>query len=217
MTGVNQDEAKQLLTAHAAARDVLLHRLTIAAAESGRSLWQVGSTAEGRGDEWSDLDLVVTEGPCLFGEAALTVDYPPNGPVGGGYQGAAHLTGPLLVWVDWYTWPVGAPVPVEARLLTGEDRPRDLQLTETLDRLGRGEPPDSVDPNASALAMIPIAAKFLARGRDADAAGMAGMLDGRTDGDPLTRLRERLAAADGPPALVERIALTLQVAEALRP
>ncbi|HEY1180601.1 MAG TPA: hypothetical protein VGF17_30970, partial [Phytomonospora sp.] len=60
-------------------------------------------------------------------------------------------------------------------------------------------------------------AKFLARGRDADAAAMAGMLDGRADGDPSTRLRERLAAADGSPSLIARIALALEVAEALRP
>ncbi|GIG66060.1 hypothetical protein [Phytomonospora endophytica] len=213
---MNRDEATKLLTAHAVARDALLARLTTAAAESGRSLWQVGSFAEGRGDDWSDLDLVVTGGPCLLDEAALTMDYPPNGPAEGGYTGAAHLTGPLLVWVDWYTWPADTPVPVEARLLTGEDRPGDLPLTPALDRLGRGATPKSVDPDTSALAMIPIAAKFLARGRDGDAAGMAGMLNGRTDGDPLTRLRERLAAIGGPPSLTARITLTLQVAEVLK-
>src|ERR1043165_176100 len=65
LTGMDVDEAKRLLAEHEAARDALLTRLTAAATKAGRSLWQVGSLAEDRGDAWTDLDLVVTDGPCL--------------------------------------------------------------------------------------------------------------------------------------------------------
>ena len=214
---MQRDEAEQLLTAHADARDTLLLRITAAAAKAGRPLWQIGSRTEDRADAWSDLDLVIGTGPCLTGEAALTVDNPANGPAGGGYLGVAHLTGPLLVWVDWYTWPADLPVPAHARLLTGEDRPGDLSLSEALEGHGRGTDPDRTNPNTFRLAMIPIAAKYAARGRHEEAAGMAGMLDGLADGDPLTRLRRLLSAAYGPRPLIDRIALTLDVAEAVRP
>ncbi|MEV0644575.1 hypothetical protein AB0I28_04880 [Phytomonospora sp. NPDC050363] len=226
---MDRAEARRLLARHAEARAVLLERISAQAAADGRSLWQVGSFAKGGADDWSDLDLVVTGGPCLLGEAVLVRDDPSNGPVGGGYLAAVHLTGPLLVGVDWYTWPGESPLPAEAGLLVGEDGRRgELPLSEALDGLGRGARPDDGDPGVVALLMIPIVAKYLARGDREVAAYLAGMLGGGLgeglgggrggDGgvDLVGELREILRATAGPGRLIERIGLVLDVAVALR-
>lgn len=211
---VNRDEAEQVLLEHAEARDALLRRIT-ADVGSG-ALWQIGSFATGGADAWSDLDLVVSPGPAPVGNAALVLDNPANGPEGGGYIGAAYLTGPLPVWVDWYVWPADLPVPVEARLLAGEGRRGELGLFDALDQHGRGTARAESDPNMFALAMIPIAAKYVARGELETVAGMVAMLGGDPRTDPVACLRELLRATDGPPLLAERVGRTIEVAAALR-
>lgn len=221
---MDRAEAARLLAEHAAARDTLLSRATAEAAATGRTLWRVGSGATGTGDAWSDLDLLATPDAPPLGDPALTTVNPWNGPRGGGYTGAAYLTGPLLVWIDWYVWPAELPAPAEAELLTATGTRGELGLSPTLDAYGRGESADS-EPGAFALAMIPIAAKYAARGRTEDAAGMVAWLGGDGDGDPIAELRGLLAEVDlaavdapgGAVAVAERVGLLLDVAEALRP
>lgn len=213
---MERNEAERLLAEHAEARDELLRTITAEIRAAGQTLWQIGSFAHGRPDDWSDLDLLVADGPCPIGRPALTLDNPANGPRGGGYTGAAYLTGPLLVWVDWYTWPADLPAPAEARLLTGEGPQSELSLSEMLDRHGRGPAPDRFDQGDFALAMIPIAAKYVARGNAEAVAGMVAMLGGDVVADPIDGLRALLRTTGGPAPLTERIARTLDVAEALR-
>lgn len=144
-------------------------------------VWLVGSLASGTEDEWSDVDLLVVGGEPALGRALLTLEMPGNGPVGGGYVGAMYDVGPLPLWVDWYSWPLGAPIPREARLVAGVGVVGSLDLGETLEAVGRGTPGAAPDPEVFALAMLPLAAKYLARGELEKAAAMASMLDAPSD------------------------------------
>jgi hypothetical protein len=139
--------------------------------------WLVGSLGSGTEDAWSDVDLLVVGGEPALGRALLTLEMPGNGPVGGGYVGAMYDVGPLPLWVDWYSWPLSAPIPREARLVAGAGVAGSLDLAETLDAVGRGTPGAAPDPEVFALAMLPLAAKYLARGELEKAAAMASMLD----------------------------------------
>lgn len=213
---MDRNEAERLLLEHAEARDALLRRITETVRAANGVLWQFGSFADGRSDAWSDLDLLVSA-PLPLGDPALVLDNPANGPLGGAYTGAAYLTGPLLVWVDWYTWPAELPAPAEARLLAGEGPQSERSFSATLDHHGRGIAPAVSDQHTFALAMIPITAKYLARG-DADAVtGMLSMLGGDTRMAPAASLRALLDATLGPAPLVERVARTIDVAAALAP
>lgn len=145
------------------------------------SVWLLGSLGSGRGDEWSDVDLLVVDGECVLGEPLLTLEMPDNGPIGGGYVGAMYDVGPLPLWVDWYQWPSGAPIPRESRLLAGAGTAGSLDLSETLELIGRGLPGPPPDPDVFTLAMLPLAAKHLARRDLAKAAAMASMLNAPTD------------------------------------
>jgi hypothetical protein len=144
-------------------------------------VWLVGSLGAGRGDEWSDVDIIVVGGDLVLGKTLLTLEMPDNGPVGGGYVGAMYDVGHLPLWVDWYRWPSDAPLPREARLLAGAGVPGSLDLSETLDLVGRGLPGPAPDPGVFALAMLPLAAKYVARGDLERAAAMASMLNAPTD------------------------------------
>ncbi|GIG61628.1 hypothetical protein Lfu02_60000 [Longispora fulva] len=209
-------EAEQLLADHGRARDTLLRGFTTAAAGDNLTLWLLGSLASGVADAWSDLDLLVVAGPAPVGDPALVVVNPANGPQGGGYTGGAYLAGPLLIWVDWFTWPAELPVPAGARLLTGDGRPGTLPLFDALDRHGRGTRRAEPDRDTFALAMIPIAAKYVARGELEDSAGMIAMLGGDPDGDHVAALRALLRAIADHGPVTERVARTIDVAEALR-
>ncbi|WP_018350282.1 hypothetical protein [Longispora albida] len=208
--------AARLLTEHAAARDALLARLVSWAAAEGHTLWQAGSFSRGAADEWSDLDLVLTGAQPPATGAALRVINPANGLDGYGYVGEAHLTGPLLHWIDWYPWPADLPAPADALLLTGTGEPGELDLVQSLDTYTRGTGTERPDADTFALAMIPIAAKYVARGDTDDAAGMVEMLGGDPEADPVTELRA-LVPAGAPADIAERVHLTLDVAGALRP
>lgn len=144
-------------------------------------VWLVGSLGSGRGDEWSDVDVIVVGGECMLDETLLTLELPDNGPAGGGYVGAMYDVGHLPLWVDWYQWPSGAPIPRESRLLAGAGTAGSLDLSETLDLVGRGVPGPAPDPDVFALAMLPLAAKHIARGDLAKAAAMASMLNAPSD------------------------------------
>ncbi|MFC9688640.1 hypothetical protein ACFTSF_08875 [Kribbella sp. NPDC056951] len=207
-------EARTLLTAYARARDEWL-TTTIPTLEA-QSVWLVGSLATNTGDDWSDLDLLVVEGTPALDETVLTIDLPTNGPAGGGYLGAMYDVAGLPLWVDWYLWPSQAAIPREARRLAGAGSAGPRNLSGTLDHLGRGEPGPPPDPTAFALAMLPLAAKHLARGNLAAATGMITMLGGAADNDLGDALYDVLSEAGGSHPAAALVHRQLTIVSALR-
>lgn len=186
------------------------------------AVWLVGSLGSGGDDEWSDVDLIVVGGECALDKTLLTLDQtlltvemPGNGPVGGGYVGAMYDVGPLPLWVDWYWWPSDAPIPREARLLAGEGTAGSLDLAETLELIGRGLPGPAPDPNVFALAMMPLAAKYIARGEVEKAAAMAAMLDAPNDVGVGAGLSVVLSRVEGHEAASAAVGRYLEVVKAI--
>ena len=178
-------------------------------------VWLVGSLGSGTGDEWSDVDILVVGGERMLHEALLTLEMPGNGPVGGGYVGAMYDVGSLPLWVDWYLWPLDAPVPREARLLAGAGVAGSLDLSETLELVGRGLPGPAPDQDVFALAMLPLAAKHIARGDVEKAAAMASMLDAPSDVGVGAGLSVVLSRVEGHEAAAAAVRRYLEVVEAL--
>ncbi|GAA0587082.1 nucleotidyltransferase domain-containing protein [Kribbella sandramycini] len=180
---------------------------------TAEAVWLVGSLADGTADRWSDIDLLLVAGEPLIGDAVLTLDVPSNGPAGGGYLGAMYVVDDLPLWVDWYLWPAAAPIPGEARLLAGIGTPGALDLSATLDHVGRGAPGRPADLTTFALAMLPLAAKNLARG-NLSAAGTLAALLGATPGSPLgPALYDVLGRLDADPSTVAVIRRHLNLVE----
>ena len=105
--------------------------------------------------------------------------------------------------------------PRDARLLRGHEDQGISDLSESLDRIGRGRPRPHRDRDAFALAMLPLAAKFIARGVNDKAASMAAMLGAPPDMAALDGLRaifSSISGHDKTRILVDRY---LQVVEAL--
>ncbi len=179
----------------------------IVAGSDAEAIWLAGSLGRGAGDAWSDVDLLVVGAELPLDDAVLTLEAPQNGPAGGRYVGAMYDVGSLPLWVDWYAWPADLPAPRDARLLAGDGRPGERTLFEALDHHGRGLPLDAPDTVAFTLAMVPLTAKFIARGDLSSATAMAAML-GVAEGTPLLDgLRYVLANTPGSPvvhALVTR-------------
>jgi hypothetical protein len=178
-------------------------------------LWLVGSLGSGRADEWSDVDIIVLGGERVLGEPLLTLEMPGNGPAGGGYVGAMYDVGPLPLWVDWYWWPPGAPLPREARRLAGTGTAGSLDLAQTLELIGRGQPGPAPEPDVFALAMLPLAAKHLARGNVEKAAAMAAMPNAPTDVELGARLSVVLSRIEGHAQAVAAVRRYLKVARAI--
>lgn len=178
-------------------------------------VWLVGSLASGTHDEWSDVDLLVVGEERALGETLLTLEMPGNGPVGGGYVGAMYDVDGLPLWVDWYFWPSDAPIPREARLLSGAGTAGDLDLAETLELVGRGLPGPAPDPNAFALAMLPLAAKYIVRGDLEKAAAMASMLDAPSDVGVGAGLAVVLSRVEGHHAASAAVRRYLEVVECI--
>jgi len=189
---VTPHEARVVLTAFAHGRDEWLTRTTTTLDAAG--LWLIGSLATASADDWSDLDLIVVNGAPALEGALLTIDMPANGPAGGGYLGAMYDVAGLPLWVDWYLWPAHAALPAEARQLAGlgitgghevsrSGTRGELDLSGTLDHLGRGRPGAPPDPTDFALAMLPLAAKHLARGNHDTAISIATMLGAQIEHD----------------------------------
>ena len=178
-------------------------------------VWLVGSLGSGRDDEWSDVDIVVVGGERVLGQTLLTLEMPDNGPVGGRYVGAMYDVGPLPLWVDWYWWPSGAPIPRESRLLAGAGTAGSLDLSETLELVGRGLPGPAPDPGVFALAMLPLAAKYIARGDLEKAAAMASMLNAPSDVGVGAGLSVVLSRVEGHQAASAAVRRYLEVVRAV--
>lgn len=181
--------------------------LETVSAVRAHGVWLVGSLGSGAGDQWSDLDLIVDGGEFLLDEALLTLEMPGNGPLGGAYTGAMYDIDGLPLWVDWYLWPPGAPIPREARLLAGIGSVGRLDLSATLELVGREPPGPAPDPEVFTLAMLPLAAKHLARGDLEKATAMAAMLQAPSDmpvGAALSAVLDRIEGHEAATATVRR-------------
>lgn len=180
-----------------------------------QAVWLTGSLGCGQADEWSDVDLIVVGGSPDLSNALVTTDNPGNGPAGGGHIGALYDIGPLTLWADWYLWPSHEPVPSDARLLRGQGNQGILDLSESLDRIGRGRPRPHPDRDAFALAMLPLAAKFVARGVNDKAVSMAAMLGAPPGMAALDGLRVVFSSIRGHDKIRILVDQYLQVVEAL--
>jgi len=199
---VTPDEARHLVATYARGRDDWLTK-TVPALDA-RGVWLVGSLATDSGDEWSDVDLIIVGGQPALDDALLTIEMPANGPADGGYLGAMYDVAGLPLWVDWYRWPSNGLIPAEARQLAGTGIRGQLDLSATLDVLGRGRPGTPPAPELFALAMVPLAAKHLARGNLDTARAIAGMLGVRTDTDLGSALSDVLTEVHPAASLVRR-------------
>lgn len=174
------DKAQALIAELSAARDRWLDR-TMRGLEA-RSVWLAGYLGRGGGDAFSDLDLIVVDGDFALSGARLSFENTWNGPADGRHVGAMYPLAELTLWIDWYRWPADAALPRGSRRLAGaQGRAGDLDLLQALDSLGRGAPGEPVDPDVSALAMLPLAAKFVASGAADKAESMARMLGADAD------------------------------------
>ncbi|MET9273281.1 nucleotidyltransferase domain-containing protein [Kribbella sp. NPDC003557] len=216
---VTRDEARSMLAALARGRTRWLAETVPQLRAEG--VWLTGSLASGTADEWSDVDIIVVGGERVLDHPLLTLTMPGNGPVGGGYVGAMYdvgamyEVGPLPLWVDWYWWPSGAPLPRASRLVAGAGGAGNLDLSETLDLLGRGSPGPAPDPDVFALAMLPLAAKHIARGDLDKAAAMASMLNAPSDVGVGAQLSAVLSRIEGHPTATTAVRRHLDVARAL--
>jgi hypothetical protein len=190
----------QRLAEHAAARDAWLAATSrqLHGDERVAAVWLVGSLAQAAGDAWSDVDLalavsdedldgLVERRRCefaRFGELLVAIDAP-NAPAGGGYLGAAYALGELPLWVDWYLWPRStARRPSDARVLIERAAlpPPATEPHGALLQQSRAAAPHAVvdrfaDPVDFTVAMVPIAAKYIARRQPQEASELLGLLD----------------------------------------
>jgi Nucleotidyltransferase domain len=206
-------EARALVAALPEAREHWLAK-TVESVRA-RAVWLTGSLGRGQADEWSDVDLIVVGGSPLLDDALVTTDNPGNGPIGGGHIGALYDIGPLTLWADWYLWPSQEPVPSDARLLRGQGNQGIFDLSDSLNRIGRGRPRPHPDRDAFALAMLPLAAKFIARGANDKAASIAAMLGAPPDTAVLDGLRSVFSSISGHDETRILVDRYLQVVEAL--
>jgi hypothetical protein len=190
----------QRLAEHAAARDAWLAATSrqLHGDERVAAVWLVGSLGQDGGDAWSDVDLaLIVRDQDLhrlaerrrsefgrFGEVLVAIDAP-NAPAGGAYLGVAYAIGELPLWVDWYLWPLStARRPSDARVLIerAELPPPATKPHEALIQHSRATDPHAVqdrfaDPVDFAVAMVPIAAKYIARRQPQEASELLGLLD----------------------------------------
>jgi hypothetical protein len=210
---MRRHEALRQLTELSTARAAWLHRTV--AELSADAVWLAGSLGRGDGDGWSDVDLLVVGGDLPVHDALLTLEVPHNGPATGRYVGAMYALGELPLWVDWYLWPADLPIPCDTRRLAGHGRSSPYTLFEVLDRHGRGPRLPEGPRSTFVLAMLPLAAKFIARGNTPAATSMAAMLGAPPEPSLLDGLRHLLATTPGDPAVRDRIGRVLDIAAAL--
>jgi hypothetical protein len=133
-----------------------------------------------------------------FGEVLVAIDAP-NAPAGGAYLGVAYAAGDLPLWVDWYLWPLStARRPNDARVLIERAAlPPAAEPHAALIQHSRAADPQAVhdlfaDPVDFTVAMVPIAAKYIARGQPREANKLLGLLD--RDAPNALGVREQLSA-----------------------
>ncbi|GAA1581156.1 nucleotidyltransferase domain-containing protein [Actinoplanes couchii] len=174
-----------------------------------RGVWLVGSLSHGRGDAFSDVDLIVVAGEPVPADlrddpfAGLrmpgTVLYarrkPRNAPAGGGYLAVCLDMAGLPVLVDMYLWPVTTAVlPAGGNVLfhRGEVIRSTRGLLEVLAACPADDPAgaDPTDP-VSVFFLIQLAAKYHARADHSRYAGICRQL--RIPADDFRALRLLLA------------------------
>jgi hypothetical protein len=134
-----------------------------------------------------------------FGEVLVAIDAP-NAPAGGAYLGVAYAAGDLPLWVDWYLWPLStARRPNDARVLIERAAalPPAAEPHAALIQDSRAADPQAVhdlfaDPVDFTVAMVPVAAKHIARGQPQKAAELLRLLD--RDASNALGVREQLSA-----------------------
>jgi hypothetical protein len=205
----------QRLADHAAARDAWLNatRRQLLGDERITAVWLVGSLGQEGGDEWSDVDLVLVvrdehlQGLAQrrrsefsrFGEVLVAIDAP-NAPAGGAYLGVAYAVGELPLWVDWYVWPHStARLPSDARVLIERAvvlPPAAEPHAALIAQSGQADPQAVhdlfADPLDFAVAMVPIAAKYIARRQPREAGKLLRLLGSDTPG--VLGAREQVSA-----------------------
>lgn len=179
------------------------------------SVWVGGSVGRGTADAWSDLDLILVGGQAPTSDALVSFESGHNGPRGGGYVGAMYALDPIVLWVDWYLWPVGLAVPSDAKVASGTGVQSNLTLMAAIESHGRGVDREPVDQDVWKLSMIPLAAKYLARGDAGSAAAMAQLLHISPDGDVLQGLSRILAKISGHETARQRIVSYLEIVRLL--
>lgn len=152
----------------------------------------VGSLGAGRADEWSDVDLlVVVQDSDLEDRAsilpkaagpAFVIDARHNGPVGTRASSAQYVVDGLPLWVDWHihpmsraNWPSDSAVLFERHAISRTPAGFTAYLNQ-----GEHEaatPKSSAAEQALRLALVPIAAKQIAR-RSPEAAQTIAFLGG---------------------------------------
>ena len=150
----------------------------------------VGSLGTRRGDDWSDIDLLVyVDGEArgaldgVVAEAACVLTAPHNTRADGDSFGAIFLVDGLPILTDWYVWPADrAAWPRDATPISGARRAFPIGGS-FLDMNGvgaRGELPAATDERLRhhAIAMTVIDAKRLARGAtDVDPGTLVAQLE----------------------------------------
>jgi hypothetical protein len=205
----------QRLADHATARDAWLVSTSrqLQGDERVAAVWLVGSLGQDGGDAWSDVDLaLVVRDEDLdelaerrrsefgrFGEVLVAIDAP-NAPAGGAYLGVAYAVGELPLWVDWYVWPRStARRPNDARVLIerAEPPPPVTEPHAALIEHSRVAAPHAVVDRFAApvdftVAMVPIAAKYIARRQPQEARELLRLLD--RDAPNTLGVREQIGA-----------------------
>lgn len=177
------------LRRHSAARtawlDAAIHRLD--ALPEVAAVLAYGSLGRDEADAWSDVDLIVVlnddalersvgdrlEFPRSFGDPLYVLDSTWNAPIDGAQVNVLYPVGSIIpLYVDWNLWPARlvTRVPETVRVIIERDprRPRggstsDLLSFERQPRTARGEMAPAAIRHAW-FGMVPIAAKFIARG-----------------------------------------------------
>jgi hypothetical protein len=177
------------------------------------AVWLEGSLGRGDGDAFSDIDLVVAVGssvpPAVFAEPVSGLGLPgrllysrgkpKNAPAGGAFRTVCFELAALPILVDLYLWPtVTATMSATARLLYRHDDARpprsSLEFLPLISRYPNGDTQGS-DPHQpeTALMLVQLAAKYLARGDDERHTTVLRQLTGRPAGAGTAVLRELLA------------------------
>ncbi|WP_427886916.1 nucleotidyltransferase domain-containing protein [Kribbella sp. GL6] len=159
----------------------------------------VGSLGTGQADDWSDVDLLlVAEDPDAVvlpsTNRTVTIDARHNGPAGTRASSAQYVVDGLPLWVDWHIHPLSlAYWPADSKLLFEHHPIRRTPATfNTYLNEGPREPATpktATEQHALRIALIPIAAKQVAR-RSPDAPQTIQFLGG----PPTTTPQSQLAA-----------------------